>query len=402
MGSISPLVIVLAIVSALGFVGAIIAYVRRSTTFHGYEDLTVDARKIAHTIKGEVFRDGEDLVIAGNVTNLPTTVRFSYQENTPGLNIRMEAPSTFTLSLSPQGTTNVEGRVAIRTADPQFDTRFTTRTDHPTQARMLLGSRSVAADLPKLCCSSKTFFSLTAGSMELSELVIPPYPGHHVVEHLQQMGRMGAAIAEMPGSEAIKIQPIRRDRMLLARIAIVVGIVFAVFTVVAGIRAHNAPPEELAAGSQTEGIPPAEANLIPGLSGWRLATSDDFDPSAVTWLHNNSHQAEGRIEGDFSGTGGGRDVAYALRRDDGSFRVVMLLNGEKLYDVTYSTLGIAARIPKGNLANIEWASSPPDAPDGDGLLLVLHPGDTTSGLVIFSKAGRTGSAAPLNYQSISF
>jgi hypothetical protein len=402
MGSTSPLVIVLAIISALAFFGAILAYIRRNTTFHGYEEIRIDVGKIAHTIKGEVFRDGEDLVIAGNLNNLPTTVRFSYQENTPGLNIRMEAPSTFTLSMVPQGSTNIEGKVAIRTTDPQFDTRFTTRTDHPTQARMLLGSRSVTADLQRLCCGSKTFFSLTAGAMELSELTIPPYAGHHVTEHLQQLGRVGTAVGEMPGSEAVKIQPIRRDRMLAARIAIAVGVVFAIFTVVAAVRTHDAPPDALASDPKPVGISPADASLIPGVSLWRVATEEDFDPTAVTWLHNNRRRADGRIEGDFSGTGEGRDVAYVLRRDDGSFRVVILIRGENRYDVSFSTVAAATRIPKGILGSIEWASSPPDEPDGDGLLLVLQPGNTASGVVVFSKAGRTISAAPANYQNISF
>jgi hypothetical protein len=402
MGSFSPIVIALGIISLVGFAGAIIALIRKSATFHGYSELTSDARLISRYIGGETFRDGEDLVIAGNLNRLPITVRFSYQESTPGLNIRAEVPSTFTLNVTPQGSGSMEGRVTIRTGDQQIDSRFTTRTDHPTQARMFLGLRNVHADLQRLCCSTKTFFSLSPGVLELSELVIPsPYAGHHVIEHLKQIGQLAVALGHMPGAEAVKIQSIRRERNVLARVAMVVGIVFAIATVVTAMRARSAHPEALAVEPKPVGITPADASLIPGVNFWRLASSSDFDPAGVTWLGNHSVQANGRMEGNFSGTGEGRDVAYVLRREDG-FRVVMLTNGQNRYDVTYPAVAIAARIPKGSLGNVEWSGTPPEAPDGDGLLLVLEAGNPASAVVVFIKGDRITSAAPLNYQNISF
>ena len=48
-----------------------------------------------------MFRDGNDLVLVGNFNSRPTQVRFSYDENTPGLNVRMQAPVSFTFSVVP-------------------------------------------------------------------------------------------------------------------------------------------------------------------------------------------------------------------------------------------------------------------------------------------------------------
>ena len=376
MPQLSPLVIALGIVSVVGFLGAIVAYLRDQRTYAGYREIAGAARSLGRKVlRGEVFRDGEDLVAAGNLQNLPTTVRFSYQENTPGLNIRMEAASTFTLHVAPQGTAQMEGKVLVRTVDPQFDTRFVTRSDHPTQARMLLGGRGVIADLQKLCCSSKTYVSITPGAMELSELVIPqPYTEKHVADHLASMARVAAACAAMPDAEDIRILPIQRERAVLGRVAIVVGMVAAMGTVIAGTRAHNAPPETLVNEAQTPGVPPADAAVIPNLAGWRLATGGDYEASARNWLSGQGQEVTGRIEGDFSGSGNGRDVAYVFTRKQGKgVRLVLLTGGDKRYDVEYDSLAIVGRVAKGAIANIQWNGPLPDEPDGDGLLLVLQP-----------------------------
>src|SRR5438105_7882701 len=115
---LSPIAIALVIIIVLGVVGAIISLFRGRTTFSGYEDLAPDARAIAKALTdSEVFRDGGDLVVSGNFQKLPTIVRFSYDENTPALNIHMKAPATFTLSVVPKGARATEGRVLVKTPD---------------------------------------------------------------------------------------------------------------------------------------------------------------------------------------------------------------------------------------------------------------------------------------------
>ena len=104
------------------------------------------------------FRDGSDLVVSGSQDKLPVTVRFSYDENTPGLNIRMSVPANFTLTISPKGAQAPgEGKTLVRTGDDMFDARFVTKTDHMAQAKMFVGGKQALSLLQKLCCSSKTF-----------------------------------------------------------------------------------------------------------------------------------------------------------------------------------------------------------------------------------------------------
>jgi hypothetical protein len=405
MGSVSPIVVALAILSLVGFVGAVIAFVRRGATFRGYEEITADARALTRLLKGTLFRDGDDLVVAGNMEGWPATVRFSRQENTPGMTLRMEVPSTFTVSVVPQGSLQAEGRALIRTGDAQFDGRFTTRTDQPTQARMLLTMRRVAGDFQKLCCSSKTFVSMSPGALEVAELIVPEsYVERHVGEHLRQMAAIGKALHDLPGGESVKIQPIRYERNIAGRLAIVVGIVAAIGTVVVAVEERgNTNPSAYAAETKTIGVMPADAALIPGVQNWRLAVTSDFDASAVTWARNNSIDVVGRIPGNFSGNGEGRDVAYILRRADGTFRVVMLCNGGSAIDVNYDSLALVVRLPKSAIGSIPWVGQPLDGdPDGDGLLVAYRPGDPTASVALFKKGDRIISAAPANYQNLNF
>src|SRR5512143_471800 len=115
MGSLPPIAIALAIVAVLTLVGLVIAHFRDRNTYAGYEEMVGEARQVAKSLKGELFRDGTDLVASGNFLKLPVVVRFSYAENTQELNIRMSAPATFTLSVVPKGAKAIEGRVLVRT-----------------------------------------------------------------------------------------------------------------------------------------------------------------------------------------------------------------------------------------------------------------------------------------------
>src|SRR5579864_7515315 len=143
MGSLPPIAIALAIIFVVMLVGFVIAHFRDRNTYAGYEEIVGEARQVAKSLNGELFRDGTDLVASGNFLKLPVVVRFSYDENTPGLNMRMSAPSTFTLSVVPKGAQATEGRVLVRTSDDMFDAKFTSRSDHPNQAKIFLGGKTV-------------------------------------------------------------------------------------------------------------------------------------------------------------------------------------------------------------------------------------------------------------------
>jgi len=80
---------------------------------------------------------------------------------------------------------NVDGLAKLAR---EFDARFAARTDHPTQAKMLVSSKTMRTHMEKLCCSSKSFLTMVTGSIEVSELIIPgPYTARHVLDHVESM-----------------------------------------------------------------------------------------------------------------------------------------------------------------------------------------------------------------------
>jgi hypothetical protein len=406
LGSLHPVVLALLILLVVGGVGFLIHLVSRGKTFAGYQELTADAQQIAKSLNGEIFRDGNDLVISGNYRHMPSIVRFSYDENTPGLNLHVKAKSTFTLSVVPKGERASEGRVLVRTPDEMFDARFQTRTDHPTQAKMFVGGKVVIQQLQKLCCSSRTFFTVTTGAMELSELTIPtPYTGHHVTDHLESLAKLARQLEDMPGSETVKVHKLEREKSNIIRAAIVVGAIAAVIAVYAATRGPRGeiPVQELAGDTQAppEGILPVDAALIRKVNEWQVAKDADFAGNAAAWMRDNGAELTGRIPGDYSGMKNGRDVAYILAKVPGQHRVCVLVEGVNLYDAEYPMIAGAARVPRESIASIDWGKNAPQgAPEGDGLLLIRRPNDLASGLVLFVAEKRVVSAVPVNYTQI--
>lgn len=438
MTSMHPVVLALFILLVVGGVGFLIHVLRRGKTFAGYEELTGDAQQIAKSLSGEIFRDGNDLVISGNYRHMPAIVRFSYDENTPGLNLHVKAKATFTMSVVPKGERAAEGRVLVRTPDDMFDARFQTRTDHPTQAKMFVGGKVVMQQLQKVCCSSRTFFTITTGAMELSELTIPsPYPGHHVADHLESLAKLARALEDMPGAETIKVHKLEKERSNIIRGAIVVGAIAAVVTVWAATRGPRGPiPVQELAGeieNPPAGIMPVEAALVRKVQEWRVATAEDFGPGVASWIRGNDLELSGRVPGDFSGGRNGRDVAFLLTPAEPpqptaapapapqpgatpaaapppgatpvpaeTRRVLLLVEGVNLYDAEYPAIVGIVRIPKDAIADIDWGKNPPPegTPDGDGLLIIRRRNDLTSGLVLFVNKKHIVSAVPLNYTQI--
>jgi hypothetical protein len=403
MSSLSPLAIVLGIIFGLAVLGAVIALVYNLRKFAGFRHLGRDAEKIADALGGELFRDGSDLVVSGNFNRLPTVVRFSNKENVPGLNLRMGVPANFTLWIAPRSADPGEGRAILRTGDAAFDNRFITRSDDPGQARLFLALQTVPHALHQLACSSGSFIAVSAASIEVSELEIPDSTSRHVLEHLQSVATLAAALKHMPAADTVKVEPLHKERRILGRAAIVVGAIAAVVVVIAATQRATRKETSVLAQSQTAspGVLPVDAIRIAGVDGWRAATADDFDPDAAAWLHDSGAAVSGRIAGDFSGNGANDDVAYVLVRSDGVRRIVLLASGLDRYDVRYPTIAIAARVSRSAAGGIEWVGRGPSEVDGDGLLIVRDASDRQSGLVFFLSHGRIVTAVPANYQAIS-
>lgn len=403
MSSLSPLAIVLGIIFGLAVLGAIIALVYNLRKFAGFRHIGREAEKLADTLGGELFRDGGDLVVSGNFGRLPTVVRFSNKEDVPGVNIRMGVPANFTLWIAPRSADPGEGRTTLRTGDSGFDNRFITRSDDPGQARLFLALQSVPKAIHQIACSNGSFLAITPASVEISELEIPAEAvARHISEHLQSVGTLAAALKHMPAADTVKVEPLRKEKRILGRAAIVVGAITAVVVVIAATQreARKAMPVVAQVQTVAAGVLPVDASRIAGVDGWRAATSDDFDPDAAAWLRGTGAAVSGRIPGDFSGRGSDEDVAYVLIRSDGVRRVVLIANGENRYDVRYPAIAIAARVPNSTLGGVQWVGPAPAEVTGDGLLIVRSADDPHSGLVLFLANSRIVTAVPENYQSL--
>jgi hypothetical protein len=402
MGSLSPVQIALLIVAAVSAAGVVITLVRSRMIFSGYTEIVPDVRHLGQSLGGETFRDGADVVISGAYQKLPAVVRFSNAENTPGLNIRMQAPATFNLSVLPAGAPVTEGgRILVRTTDDLFDARFNTRTDQPTQAKMFL-TKGTTALLQRLACSKNTYLSIGNGAIELSELVIPSTVGQHAIEHLQTMAKLSVALRAMPGAETVKLVTFERERNVAGRIAMVAGAIVAVASVIAATQVPKKPAGPGVNATLSSGILPLDATLIANPLPWRVAHADELDGVAVSWARGNGVDPVSRVQGDFSGTGTGRDVAYLLVAPDGSRRVVLLAGNENRYDTRFPYIGLIARIPRDAVSSIKWlGDKAPQGVAGDGLLLVRERQDGASGLVLFLNGRGIVSAVPVNYPDIS-
>jgi hypothetical protein len=391
-----PVAIALLAVVVCAVTALVMARVIRQHRFAGYEDIATDAQQIAKFLHGDIFRDGNDLVVAGNCEMLPTVARFSHTPTAPGLNLRMGAPATFALWAAGTDVEVVEGRVRLRTADAVFDSLLSMRTDHPAQAKMFLGHEQVPACLRQLCCSSAISLAITPGAIELSEPRIPqPFTGNHVLEHVDAMAVLAEAFSTMPGADALPIKPLRREHKVLRSAVLVAAVGIAALLAVAATRVWHVSKAE-----QRSGMLVRDAALIPGVNGWKVAGANDFDATTIAWMESEKQPVSGHISGDFSGNEDGRDAAYVLLRPDGTRRVVLLVDGVNRYDATFTHIAIVARVPKANLNAVPWTGDGPPYADGDALLIVRNADDPQSGLVlaVFGKDVTTG--IPTDYQAV--
>jgi len=402
MGSLSPVQLALIIVGGLAVVGVVVALIRNRSTYSGYQDYTADVKLIAAALKGEIFRDGGDLVVSGNYGKMPSIVRFSNDEHTAGLNIMVHAPATFGLSVTPAEAPSREyGQTPIRTSDAGWDARFTTRTDQPSAASMFL-TRQTEMHIQRLCCTLNTYLSMGHGEIELSEAIIPSVPGKHVLDHLKSIQKLWDTLHGMPGAEDVRIEPFKGERQWLLRGALVVGVIVAIGTVFAARQTGETSPNPSQESSIPAGVLPADATSMNDLDGWRLATTDDFDLTASNWLRGSGISPAGSIDGDFSGQQNGRDRAYVLvNKTSGQRRLALLVANSEVYDTKFSSLAGVARFPRAEIDSVQWQNDhKPENVTGDGLLLILKGDDPASSTVLFVQNQRVISYNPTNYQSV--
>ncbi len=400
--TLTPVQTAIAILVALAVVGVIVQYITLTRRFAGFEYIGGAIRGLRKTLKGEISRDGPDLVVVGEYRDLPVFVRFSNAMGEAGLTIHMAAQAAFGVSVAP---TSVEvadaGRNEIRTGDSAFDNRFSIRTDQPTQVSLLL-TRQMLSQVQKLCCSSQTSLQIRPGEIELTEGAIPqPQTWEHIVLHLQSMRALAEAARAIPGGETITVGRYQRDRHIPGRVAIAIGVLAAVIVVVGSSEIEKQPLSVEAGPAVPAGVAPNDAVSIRNPEGWRVATAEDFPADAQSWARGSGVEISGTVTGDFSGSGRGDDVAYVLTNDKRQFRLVVIANHANRYDAQFGALALVARIPKDSAASVQWNGAPPEGVSGDGLLVVTNSQDRASGIAMFFGTERIGSAAPADYQAVN-
>jgi len=402
----SPVQIAVLVIAGVSLLGLIISVIRGSSTFSGYEEYKQEMVKIAKSMHAEIFRDGDDVVIAGNHKKLPLQVRFSYSETTPGLNVRLQAPVSFTFSVVPKGAVATEGRVPVRTGDEVFDARFIARTDHPTQAKMLVGNKVMRTQMAQLCCSSKTYLTLVTGSIELSELVIPsPHTARHVLDHIEAMGALAVAVEAIPGADQVKITPYKRERSSpVVQVAIGVGAIAAIFAVFL-LKPQSAQPDlsgVAAAMATAEGVAAADMSQIPNAMEWHAAKAEEFDRDVAAWVRGGGADVSGRVPLQLDASDPHRDVVYWLVKNGApGNRLVVLQNGNNIYDAQYPDVVGLARVPLAALGSVDWGAKPIVDASGDALILLRQTDAGIVGRVMFFKGQRLYTGVPKRYDQVS-
>ncbi len=397
-----PLPLILNIAITVGIVGIVVYWVRRFAVFRGYKNIQADVLQLAGFLKTQPVRDGNDVVIAGHLSGVPTIVRFSQKVDTPGLDIQMRVPAAFNLTLVPKTIRSGEGRVVLRTGNALLDRKFNAQTDHPMEVKMLIAGEAILSSFEQLCCSSQTGVSLKNNRMELTEMVIPAFAGNHVLDHLTSMLTVAKAMREMPGADQIKVEPLpRQGSSWTIRVALAGGLLCLIALLFA--QPYNRPTGgnvNVRLTAQTSGVMPADAVRMQRLQGWHVAGANDFSAVAALFLRAHNLSSSGRVQGDFSGQGSALDNGYLLIDGKGQRRVSLLAAGVVAYDAIFPRADLIARIPKNNLARIQWIVVPQSAPDGDALLVIQNANDPTASLVLLRHGAQTYSARPVDFTRI--
>ncbi|MGZ4824736.1 MAG: hypothetical protein ACXVZT_08955 [Terriglobales bacterium] len=402
-----PLVFFIAIMAAALVViaGVFCEWLARRYRLRGYSDVAAHVCGMAAALRGEVGRDGDDLLLRVNIEHWPVLVRFSNSDGQPRLNIRVPVAGKLAFYCAPRGKFDTAREESLPTGDVQFDSRFRVSASERFLGRTLLDTDPVPVLLKRICCSPRTFLSMEDKYLEVSELTTPAGDlGQHVGEHMADLARLARITRSVVGVGASHIKPFRPapNWLRLAYCSMAVGAIIVGFWLgrpTAPVQATDGSPI-----APKHIIPPAESALIPNLSNWRLLETSDSSLSAIAYLQQQGLQPEGHIAASFSGSGA--DSAYVLVNTGAGagaqpMRVVLIVKQQVRFDANMPHLDVAARIPKSRLAGIEWKGrAPMGEPDGDGLLLVRNYADPASGMILYWSGVQLVTASPKDFHLV--
>ncbi|HEX7287222.1 MAG TPA: hypothetical protein VF532_13635, partial [Candidatus Angelobacter sp.] len=282
-----------------------------------------------------------------------------------------------------------------------LDKKFNVSTDQPTEMRMFAGTLAVVASLEQICCSTQAGFALQGGTLELSELTIPPFTANHVFDHVKSMRTLADRLLEMPGAAAIKIHRLPpRGSSWTIRVALALGLICLLALLLTQPYHRPATNNAIESAASESGVAAVDAARIQQLRGWHVAAKEDFSGPATLFLGKNRIPVSGRVSADFTGRGSAVDAAYLLMDNKGQRRLSMLSGGAVAYDAIFPRLDLLARIPKESTAKIKWITAPQFGPDGDALLVVQNAENPSASLVLLRHGTQTYSGRPADFTEI--
>lgn len=393
------------LLSAAFFVGCVVAFfvVRQSRLFRDYADLKDDLRGIARRLgHGTIARDKVDLLVSGELENVPFSIRFSHSETAPGMYIRCSAQADFSLTFESYTTEPADPSEVCRTGDSVFDRRFLGRTDNRVLAKQLLSQPGFQEHLQRLCCSNKTMLRIAEDAVELSEALIPDDTQQHVVSHLESLVILSGMLNRMRTRGRTQTQTAGHRSFWPIRIAVAAAMVL----VAVGIFLFRTPGTTVDATSQNKLSQPAQASaaLEPKFDGWTQAQVKDFNADFLAWAQRSGAVPLTRVTLDGNAGGDAGSVVYFLRPEaNGKVKRVVWMHGSKVvFDMVGPVDGII-RIPKEALSAISWqeGTAPAFTPDGDGLLVVRDQSKPASATVYFTSEQVLHTAVPADFAQIS-
>ena len=384
------------------------------------------AREVAQMLKSQPTQVEGDLVVTGKYGRNPATVRFSSNPEKPPLLLELEVPllpwlnagsftsgqqAYFTFSVVPRESVVKERGSILATGNQTLDSRFLIRSDNPVGAKPFAQDKQTHTELQKLCCSPKTALRFTGVKMELTEMT-GGQNGRHILAHLESMSKLAGstppAATAKPGKAvttggftmpAVKLPGIHlpkalgeRGPILLAAGATLVIVVLAGWNM---LRVKEDEPTGPPAG-----VAASDIALVPDVNHWALVGDKDLETAGQDWMRRQGQAPAARLTGDFAGSGNPADVVYVLKRRGGMLRVVLLSGGKNKYDNNFSPLAVVARVPKGALADLQWADKFSGTPDGDGLLVVRKADDPGSAIIVMLSGGKAVTGRPTDYRTL--
>jgi hypothetical protein len=200
-----------------------------------------------------------------------------------------------------------------------------------------------------------------------------------------------------PISMVTAAKPAQKGWRVLSWPVLLLVALVALFTLWIVARRSSAGPATTG-NSASPGVAPEDVRMIPGIERLRLATAEDFDPGAISWLRGLGQQVSGKIVGVYSGAR--NSSAYIFVDKNNARRAVIMAYGEASYNAEYPVIAVALRIPKELIQKISWADPSPPESDGDGLLIVRAADAPASGVVLFLRGTRVVSGNPSDYRQI--